>query len=222
MNEIIKNLRDLQGYPLGDENVNIICYADDATLIADNEDDLQRLLNRFSYSCTKFDLKISSKKTKSLIISKEPLKCNLQVNNMNVEQVTSFNYLGIQITSSKDLTTEVRHQATKASRISGCLNETIWSNKYLQTEAKVRIYKSIVRPILTYAAETRTDTAKTRQLLEVTEMKTLRRIINKTKWDRMRNDRIRELCEIQNITSWVHKGGELNGANMYREWQTID
>ena len=36
MNEIIKNLRDLQGYPLGDENVNIICYADDTTLIADN------------------------------------------------------------------------------------------------------------------------------------------------------------------------------------------
>ena len=89
--------------------------------------------------------------------------------------------------------------------ISGCLNETIWSNKYLRNEAKVRIYKSNVRPILTYAAETRTDTAKTRQLLEVTEMKALRRIINKTKWDRMRNDRIRELCEIQKITSWVQR-----------------
>jgi hypothetical protein len=41
MKEIIKDLRDLQGYPLRDENVNIVCYADDATLIADNEDDLQ-------------------------------------------------------------------------------------------------------------------------------------------------------------------------------------
>ena len=177
--------------------MNIICYADDTTLIADNEDDLQRLLNRFSHSCTKFDLKISSKKTESLIISKEPLKCNLQVNNMNVEQVTSFNYLGVHITSSKDLTMEVRHQAIKVSRISGCLNETMWSNKYLRNEAKVRIYKNIVRPILTYVAETRTDTAETRQLLEVTEMKTLRRIINKTKWDRIRNDRIGELCEIK-------------------------
>jgi hypothetical protein len=106
---------------------------------------------------------------------------------------------------SKDLTTEVRHQAIKASRISGCLNETIWSNKYLRNEAKVRIYKSIVRPILTYAAEIRTETTKTRHLLEVTEMKTLRRIINKTKWDRIRNDKIRELCEIQNITSWVQR-----------------
>ena len=58
MNEIIKDLRDLQGYPLRDENVNIVCYADDATLTADNEDDLQRLLTRFSQSCRKFDLKI--------------------------------------------------------------------------------------------------------------------------------------------------------------------
>jgi hypothetical protein len=42
---------------------------------------------------------------------------------------------------------------------------------------------------------------------EVTEMKKkkLRRIINKTKWDRMRNDRIWESCEIQNITSWVQR-----------------
>jgi len=36
-------------------------------------------------------------------------------------------------------------------------------------------------------------------------MKTMRRIINKAKWDRVRNDRIRELCEIQNITSWVQR-----------------
>ena len=89
--------------------------------------------------------------------------------------------------------------------ISGCLNETIWSNKYLRNEAKVRIYKSIVRPVLTYAAETRTDTAKTVQMSEVTEMKALRRITNRTKWDRARNDRIRESCQIQNITSWVQK-----------------
>ena len=48
-----------------------------------------------------------------------------------------------------------------------------------------KIYK-----IHKYAAETRTDTAKTMQILEVTEMKTLRRITNKTRMDKMRNERI--------------------------------
>ena len=70
---------------------------------------------------------------------------------------------------------------------------------------RLKLKYAFIRPTLTYAAETRTDTAKTRQLLEVTEMKTLSRIINKTKGDRVRNDRIRELCEILNITSWVQR-----------------
>ena len=93
MNEIIKDLKGLQGYSLGDENVNNVCYTDDATLAADNEDDLQQLLYRFSQSCAKYDLKISPKKTKSLTISKEPLRCKLQIYNTIIEQVLSFNYL---------------------------------------------------------------------------------------------------------------------------------
>ena len=51
------------------------------------------------------------------------------------------------------------------------------SNKFLRTETRVRIYKTMVRPILKYVAETRPDTAKTRQMLETAEMKTLRRIL---------------------------------------------
>ena len=36
-------------------------------------------------------------------------------------------------------------------------------------------------------------------------MKTLRRITNKTKWDRARKDMVGESCEIQNIISWVQR-----------------
>ena len=82
----------------------------------------------------------------------------------------------------ENLHEEVSHQAIKASKISGCLDDTVWSNKFLSIEPKVHIYKSAVKPILTYTAETRTDTAKTSKLLEVTEMNTLR-IVNKTKMD---------------------------------------
>jgi len=113
MNEV-KDLKGLQGYFLGNEYVNMVYCADDATPVADNEDDLQRLLYRFSQSCTKFDLKISSKKTKSLTFSKKLLRCNVQISNTILEQVTSFNYFCVQITSSKDLNTEVRHQAIKS------------------------------------------------------------------------------------------------------------
>ena len=42
----------------------------------------------------------------------------------------------------------------KAARISGCLYNLIWDNRYMSTDSKVRIYKTNVRPVLTYAAET--------------------------------------------------------------------
>ena len=96
----------------------------------------------------------------------------MQTSNLQHHYRTSTvrNYLGVQITNFKDQNTEVRHQAINTSKISGCLNETIWSNRHLRSETEVPIYKNVIPPILTYAAETRTDTAKTTQILEVTEM----------------------------------------------------
>lgn len=205
MNEIIEEIKNLKGYSLGDENITCVCYADDAALVAEDEDSLQRLLYKFCCVARKFGLTLSTKKTKTLTISKTPLRCKLQLYDEIVEQVMSFTYLGIQVTSHQDLEAEVKHQAIKASKISGCLNNAIWSNQYLRTEAKVRVYKTVVRPILTYAAETRPNTAKTCQILEITEMKTLRRIMNVTRLDRMRSEDVREKCGIQKVGDWIKR-----------------
>lgn len=41
---------------MGKYDVKIVSYADDAAVVADNEDDLQRLLLEFGRACEKFDL----------------------------------------------------------------------------------------------------------------------------------------------------------------------
>jgi hypothetical protein len=64
-------------------------------------------------------------------------------------------YLGTDITRNGAMQPEIRHQAHKAVRIPGCLNDRIWRNKYLNLETKVRIYKSAVRSVLKYSVETR-------------------------------------------------------------------
>ena len=59
------------------------------------------------------------------------------------------------------------------------------------------------------------------QILEITEMKTLKRITNKTRRDRMRNESIRETCGIQNITWWVQRGRtewSMRIARMAGDW----
>ena len=43
MDKIVNDVKHLQGYRMGSEDINIVCYADDIAPIADTEDDLQRL-----------------------------------------------------------------------------------------------------------------------------------------------------------------------------------
>ena len=153
------------GYRMGKVPINIICYADVAVLIAGCEENLQSLLLRFDQLAERLSMEISLNKTKSLTISRNHTKCEVELRGTSIEQVPKFNYLGAEISALRDLKQEVRIQAKKAARISGCLYNLIWLNKYMSTECKVRIYKTNVRPVLTYASETRAETAYTQQLL---------------------------------------------------------
>ncbi|GJQ76166.1 hypothetical protein Trydic_g1911 [Trypoxylus dichotomus] len=89
-------------------------------------------------------MQISMEKTESMVIAKEPVS-------------TQYMYLGFEITNSKNLQQEVRAQINKATRISSYLRDLTWRNEYTSAESKVRIYKTAVRPVLAYTAETRAD-----------------------------------------------------------------
>lgn len=130
MDTIIEEVRSAgYGFRMDKGVISIVCYADDALLVADNEDDLQRLLYRFHLTSIKYNMKISAHKTKSLVVAKNPIRCKLTINDQMIEQVMSFKYLGIEITYCQDRKTEVVHQTMKAARIAGCLRELVWNNK---------------------------------------------------------------------------------------------
>ena len=73
----------------------------------------------------------------------------------------------------------------------------------MMVESKIKIYKSVVRPIMTYDEETTAATTKTKQLLRTTEMNTLRAILGKTRFDRMKNIDILERCNLQEVVKFV-------------------
>jgi hypothetical protein len=138
---------------MGNNPIHTVCYADDAVLIVDSYENLQILLLKFDQMAENLNMEISLSKTKPLIISGHNIKCEVKLRHTSIEQVPKFNYLGVEISAKRDLKQEVRMQATKAARISGCLYNLIWFNKYMSTECKVRIYKTNARPVLTYASE---------------------------------------------------------------------
>ena len=83
-------------------------------------------------------------KTQSLTVNKEPKRCKLAASNQSIEQVVNFKYLGVNITSSRNLKKEVKAQTNRATTISGYQREIIWRNKNISIESKVRLYKTCV------------------------------------------------------------------------------
>ena len=74
----------------------------------------------------------------------------------------------------------------------------------MSTESKVRIYKTNVRPVLTYASETRAATTNIHQLLRTTDMKPISAIHGKSLQDKIRRDQLRQLSGIQDIIQWTN------------------
>ena len=128
MDEIIKKVRLNNGYHLGETEIKILCYADDAVIIVEEENDLQRLLYTFYTTAKKYNMIILTDKTKCMTTSKEPLRCKLKINGEVIKQEMKFKYLGINITSYGNVEEEVREQVSKVSILAGCLNDLIWRN----------------------------------------------------------------------------------------------
>ena len=161
MDRIINQVKGVgRGYRMGKTEFKILCYADDAVLIAEIEDDLLRMLFELNQTANKYNMSISIPKTKSMTIRKEPIQCKMALNDQPIEQVMSFEYLGIIAASSRNTYDKVKTQVNKAA--SGCLHDSIWENKHMSITSKAKIYRTAVRPILTYAGETRADTNRTK------------------------------------------------------------
>ena len=74
----------------------------------------------------------------------------------------------------------------------------------MSADSKIRIYKTCVRPIITYGAESRPDTTVTNQLLRTTEMRIVRAIHSKSLHDKIRSEHLRQISGLQDIVGWVH------------------
>ena len=101
---------------MGEKKINILCYADDVVLVAENEDDLHRLLHQFNLEAKSFDMVISASKSKYITTSKTPLRCKLKVTGSIIQQEMRFKYSGIELSGYGDVKAEVREKTTRATK----------------------------------------------------------------------------------------------------------
>lgn len=75
---------------MSDRNIPILCYTDDAFVIAENEDDLQRLLQQFNTISKTYNITTSINKTKCRTTSKRLIRCRIVIDDQIIQQEMKF------------------------------------------------------------------------------------------------------------------------------------
>ena len=81
------------GIKIARRNINILTYADDTTLMAENEEELKSLLMKVKEESDKVGLKLNIQKTK--IMASGPIT-SWEIDGETVERVSDFIFWGFQ------------------------------------------------------------------------------------------------------------------------------
>ncbi|CAG9837276.1 unnamed protein product [Diabrotica balteata] len=82
---------------MGEKQLKIIRYVDDAILLSQSKDDLQRIRHQFHITSRKFNMLIFPKKTQCMVTPANLLRCKLELEDPMIEHVIEFKYSRLYI-----------------------------------------------------------------------------------------------------------------------------
>jgi hypothetical protein len=99
------------------------------------------------------------------------------------DRVTKFEYLGTIFHQCGKIQQDVNNRVTKCKRAYYQINQTIFGKKEINPQTKLKVYRTVLEPILLYSSESWPARGRDISKITASEMKCLRRISGKTKRD---------------------------------------
>src|SRR6201990_1794783 len=118
----------------------------------------------------------------------------VEVGRRKLEEVNEFKYLGMLVEGNGGTEKEIKNRVVEGMKVLGGLRE-VWKKGKISKEIKIRMFECMCLPSVMYVCETWMLSARARKSLNVFEMKGLRAICKLRRIDRIRNERIREMCK---------------------------
>lgn len=211
MDDIIKELKGtVRQIQVGYRNMEAIgisecAFADDLVLFARSETELKHNLVVWKEALEKRNMRINMEKTKIMAVGSVEETIHIEIDKVQLEQVKSYKYLGVQIQSDGGQEAEINERISAAAKVYFALNRNFIGRKQVSNKTKISVYKAIFRTVLIYGSESwvLTDTLKSR--IQAVEMRYLRRVRNVNRMDRMRNESIREQLEVEPVLKTIQR-----------------
>ena len=132
------------GIKIAGRNINNLRYADDATLMAEREEELKSLLMKVKEESEKVGLKLNIQKTK--IMASVPIT-SWQIDVETVETVSDFIFWGSKITEDGDCSHEIKRLLLLGRKVMTNL-DSILKSRDITLPTKVHLVKAMVFPVV--------------------------------------------------------------------------
>ncbi|KAK3508331.1 hypothetical protein QTP70_021477, partial [Hemibagrus guttatus] len=182
MDRISRRSQGLEGVRFGDHRISSLIFADDVVLLAPSSLDLQHALGHFAAECEAAGMRVSTSKSKAMVLDRKKMACTLQVGGKVLPQVEEFKYLGVLFTSEERM------------------------DQGAEPEGELSIYQSIYVPTLTYGHELWVMTERVRSRIQVAKMSFLRRVAGHSLRDRVRSSVTREELGVEPLLLHIERG----------------
>ncbi|KAJ4431125.1 hypothetical protein ANN_19720 [Periplaneta americana] len=191
----------------------LLVYVDDVNMLGENPQTIRENADILVEASKAIRLEVNPEKTKYMIMSRDQnivRNGTIKIGDLSFEEVEKFKYLGATVTNINDTREEIKRRINMGN---ACyyLVEKLLSSSLLSKNLKVRIYKTVILPLVLYGCETWTLTLREEQRLRVFENKVLRKIFGAKRddvtreWRKLHNGELHALYSspdiIRNIKS---------------------
>ena len=128
---------------------NNLKYADDTTLMAENEEELKSPLMKVKEESEKVGLKLNIQKTK--IMASGPIT-SWQIDGETMDTVTDLIFLGSKITADGNCSHEIKRPLLLERKVMTNL-DNIFKSRDITLPTKVHLVKAMVFPVVMYGCE---------------------------------------------------------------------
>ena len=161
------------GIKIARKNINNLRYADDTTLMAESEEELNSILMKVKEESEKVGLKLNIQKTK--IMASDPIT-SWEVDGETVETMSDFIFLGSKTTADGDCSHEIKRCLLLRKKVMTNL-DSILKSRNITLPTKIRLIKAMVFPVVMYRCESWTVKKAERQSIDVFELWCWRRLL---------------------------------------------
>jgi hypothetical protein len=140
----------------------------------------------------------------------------MKMDNSSIERVEEFKHLRTTLTNQNSIQEEIKSRL-RLRNICYYSVQNLLSSSFLSKTLKIKIYTTIILPVVLYGCETWSLTLREECRMRVFENRVLRRVFGHKRdkvtgeWRKLHNEELRDLYSLPNIV-WVVKSRRIRWA----------